>query len=110
MVLTVGACTTVMLAVLLVPPVPVSVELTAPVVVMFTLMLQDPPAATVPPLRPTVVPPAVAEKVPPQALDALGGLDTCKPAGRLSVNASPVRANAEFGLLMVNVRVVALPN
>ncbi len=111
-----GGPSTARMAVLLVPPAPVSFELTAPVVLLFapTLVpvtfrptLHDALAARLPPLRLKLVLPAVAPvTLPPQVLLALGTAATCNPLGRLSVNETPVRASVELGLVMVNVRLV----
>ena len=106
--LMVGGATTVSVAVAaaLGPP---SVELTvtllsfAPgvVPVTFTETAQEALAATVPPDKLTVPEPAVAVAVPPQVLLRLLGVATTKPAGRLSVNDSPVRPTLLFGLVML---------
>jgi hypothetical protein len=81
----VGGDTTVRVAVLLVVPGPVSVELRVPVVlfltpavvpVTFTEIAHEPPAATVPALRPTVPLPADADSVPLQVLLVAGVLAT----------------------------------
>src|SRR6266849_4989552 len=111
-----GGPSTASVAVLLVPPAPVSFELTAPVVLLFspTLVpvtfrptLHDALAARLPPLRLKLVLPAVAPvTLPSQVLLALGTAATCNPLGRLSVNETSVRASVELGLVMVNVRLV----
>jgi len=59
------------------------------------------------PDRLTKVEPAVAMAVPPQVLLNAFGVATTRPAGRLSVNAIPVRIKPIFGLLMLKVSVVA---
>jgi hypothetical protein len=98
-------------------PVPSSVEVTALVVlgfdppvvaVMLTDAVQVLLAAMVPPLKVRVVAPANGAKVgaPQPDLTTLGVADTCRPAGRLSVNETFVRAALALGLMMVNVRVV----
>jgi len=82
-------------AVVLMPP---SVELTCtlllftPAVVPTTLTdtAHEALAAKVPPESVTVVFPAAGENGPPQVLLAFGVAATCTPAGRLSVNASPL--------------------
>jgi len=80
-----GGATTLRVAVLLVVPVPPSLELTAPVVfsllpavvpVTSTLIAHVLLAATVPALRLTVVAPAGAVNVPPHVLLALGTVAT----------------------------------
>src|SRR5439155_334694 len=97
---------------------PPSVELTvtelflAPAVVpvTFTLKLTLAPAAREPPERLTVPEPAVAVTVPPPRLPLTSvnplGVETTKPAGRLSVNDRTVRAVPALGLVMVKVSVV----
>jgi hypothetical protein len=89
-----GGATTMML-VLDVLPVPPSRELTvtllflipADVPVTFTVTVQEPLAATVPPDRLTVLDPATAVVVPPHVLFRLGVDATTRPLGRLSVKA-----------------------
>src|ERR1700687_5872221 len=110
-----GGPSTASVAVLLVAPAPVSVELTAPVVldlvpavvpVTFTVMEHEPPDASVPPVKLMVLEPAVYDGVPLQVLLAPFGVDTTKPAGRLSVKVTPVRPKLELGLVIVSVRLV----
>jgi len=110
-----GGATTVRLAVLLVAPAPVSVELTAPVVldlvpaivpVTFTVMEHEPLYASVPPDRLTVPEPAVADNVPLHVLLAPFGVATAKPEGRVSVKLTPVSTRPALGLLMLNVKLV----
>src|SRR5205807_8429091 len=95
-------------AVLLVAPVPPSVELIAPVVLLAspstvpfisTLIVQDALWATLPPVRLIAPPPAVAVTVPPQVLVTLGVLDTTSVAlpappltGNVSLKATPLRS------------------
>ncbi len=113
--LMVGGATTVSVAVLLVLPAPVSAELMAPVVldlvpadvpVTFTPMEHEPLDASVPPVKLMVLEPAVSDTVPVHVVLAPLGVDTTKPPGRLSVKATPVSAKLEFGLLMLNVKLV----
>src|SRR6266566_2782177 len=101
-------------AVLLVAPGPLSVEVIAPVVLFFepvvvpvTLneIVHEPLAASVPAERLIEPDPAVAVVVPLHVLLRLLGFATTSPAGKLSVNATPLRL-VVFGLLMVNVRLV----
>jgi len=102
-------------AALLVAPVPPLVELTAPVVltlfpevvgVTFTVTAHELLAEIVPPVRLIEVLPAVAVNVPPlHVLVAPGVAATCKPDGKLSVTATPLKAVPVFGLVMVKVRV-----
>src|SRR5258708_4449753 len=115
-----GGATTVRVAVLLVVPVPPSVEVIAPVVlfsspalvpVTFTEKVQEDPAAgdavNDPLLRVMVLLPAVAVTVPlPQAPVSPFGVATTTPAGRLSVNAIPLSALAVFGFVMVKLSVL----
>jgi len=98
-------------------PVPPLVELTLPVVlslepevvgVTFTLTAHEVLAAIVPPLKLMVVSPAAGANVPPQVLLAPGTVATCRPAGKGSVTATPLKAVA-LGLVMVNVRVDVPP-
>src|SRR5882724_9087626 len=94
-------------------PVPPLVELTLPVVltkfpdavpVTFTVTVQVLLAATVPPVSETLPEPATAVAVPPHVLVNPFGVATTIPAGKLSVNATPVSATAlAAGLVMVNV-------
>ena len=115
-----GGATTVRTAVLLVAPVPPSVEVTAPVVLLFvpavvpvtsTENVQVDPAAgdavSVPPERLIEVAPAFAVMVPaPHEPVMFGVAATTTPEGRLSVNATPLRALAVFGFVTVKLRVV----
>src|SRR6185503_11817355 len=95
-------------------PVPPSVEVTftllffTPAVVPCTLTttVQLPLAAIVPPLRLIEPEPAVAVTVPLQVLLNPFGVATTKPAGRLSVKATPLSATPVFGLVIVKVSVV----
>ena len=107
-----GGATTVRVAVLLVAPVPPSVELTAPVVlafapavlpVTFTENVQELFTAIVPPLRLMLPEPAVAVMVPvPQVPVMPFGVETTTPAGKVSLNATPVSATVFVaGLVMV---------
>jgi hypothetical protein len=106
-----GGPITVIVAVLLVAPGPLSFDETAPVVlfltpavvpVTFTLNVHDALAASVAPVRLTDEEPAAAVMVPPpQEPVRPFGVETTSPAGRLSVNAMPVSERALFGLLIV---------
>src|ERR1700722_290881 len=113
-----GGLATVTLAVAVLP-VPPFVELTAPVVfvkfpdavpVTFTVRVQFPLAATVPPVSETLAEPATAVAVPPQVLVSPLGVATTNPAGNVSENATPVSATAlAAGFVIVKVsEVVAL--
>jgi len=94
-----GGATTVKLAEA-VPPEPPSVELTAPVVlvcrpaavaVTLTLKVQDAPAAIVPAARLTLADPGAAVMVPvPHEPVRPFGVATRRPAGSVSVNATPL--------------------
>src|SRR5260370_3422 len=106
-----GGAPTVMLA-FEVLPVPPSVEVTctllfftpAVVPVTFTATVHEALNASVPPDRLTVPDPATAVAAPPQVLVRPFGVATTKPAGRVSVNATPVSATALApGLVMVKV-------
>jgi hypothetical protein len=108
--LIVDGATTVMLAVA-VPLVPPSVELTttllllspAVVPVTFTVTAQEALAASVPPDKLSEPEPAAAVAVPPQVLFNAFGVATTSPAGRLSVNDSPVSDTLVFGFVMLMV-------
>src|ERR1041385_575740 len=63
-----------------------------------------------PPLRVIKVPPAKAVRVPPQLEAGAGDAEITSPAGRVSVKATPVSPIVEFGLWIVNVRLVLPPN
>src|SRR5690348_4441878 len=111
----VGGATTMRVAVLLVVPVPPSVELTAPVVlftvpavvpVTVTVSVQLPPAAIVPPLRLMLVPAAVADGEPLHVLVSPFGVFTLRPPVSVSLNATPLSATDALGLVMVKVSVV----
>ena len=115
--LIVGGATTVSVAVLLTAPAPLCVEEIAPVVfgfapaevpVTFTLIVQVPPgAADVPFARETVPEPAAAVTVPPHVSVTPGVAAIAKPAGKLSLNATPVSAaKLAAGLATVKVKVV----
>ena len=98
-----------------VPPVPPSVDVTLPVVlfcvpaaipVTFTEKVQEPLAAIVPPLRLITFVPAVAVIVPaPHVPVRPFGVETTRPAGSVSLKATPVSA-VVFGLVMVKLRLV----
>ena len=110
-----GGPSTWIVAVLLGSPVPPSVELTGPVVlfwmpaavpVTFTLKLQEPLAAIVPPDKVMVFVFCVAVMVPlPQEPVRPFGVEIINPAGNVSVNETPDRA-IPLGLLMVKLRLV----
>jgi len=115
---TVGGAATVIVAVLLVAPVPPFVELTAPVVlgillpdcvpVMFTTTVQVAPGvAMLPPVRLMLVLLAAAVTVPPQEFVTPGVLATCRPLVNVSLNAIPVSdVVLDAGLVIVKVTVV----
>jgi hypothetical protein len=122
--LIVGGATTFRVAVLLAVPVPPSVELIAPVVLLaspatvpvtFTVSVQDALCATLPPDRLMTPDPAVAVTVPPQVLVTPGVAATSSVAlpgpavtGSVSLKATPLRSPLAlvFGLLIVNVIVL----
>src|SRR5438105_1532712 len=99
-------------------PVPPFVEVTFPVVltllpdvvvVTFTLTAHEAPAAIAPPLRLMLLLAAVAVNTPPQLLVALAGVATTRPAGKLSVTPTPLKAAPRFGLVIVSVRLAVPP-
>lgn len=106
-----GGPTTLMVAVLLTLPVPPSVEVTLPVVlafapavvpVTFTEKVHEAFAAMVPPARLTVPLPAAAVMVPlPQDPVRPLGVEMTRPAGSVSLNATPVSATVVLGSVMV---------
>lgn len=75
---------------------------------MLTVIVQKLFAATVPPDKLMLLPPAVALTDPLQPFTTPGVLETTRPAGRLSVKATPVNASP-FELLILNVTVVFPP-
>src|SRR5947209_5802441 len=92
-------------AVLLVAPGPLSAEVIAPVVLFFepvvvpvTLseIVHEPLAASVPADKLIEPDPAVAVVVPLHVLLRLLGFATTSPAGKLSVNATPLRLVVSF--------------
>ena len=115
-----AGATTVRAAVLLVAPVPASVEVIALVVFSFvpevvpltlTVKVQTEPVAgeavNVPPDRLRLLLPAIAMIVPlPHEPDTFGVGATTSPAGRLSVNPTPLRPLVIFGLLIVKLNVL----
>ena len=70
---------------------------------MFAESVQEALPASVAPERLTLPDPATAVAVPPQVLVSPLGVATTSPAGRVSVNATPVSEVEAFGLLMVKV-------
>jgi hypothetical protein len=110
-----GGASTLMLAVA-VPPVPPSVEVTLPVVlvcvpaavpVTLTANVQLEFAAIVPPLRLITFVPCVAVIVPaPHKPLSPFGVEITRPAGSVSLKATPLSATVVFGLLMVKERLV----
>src|SRR5271163_3396232 len=91
-------------------PVPPLAELTvtelscgpSAIAVAFMENVQDAPSASVAPARVTVLDAGKAVMTPPPQ-DPLSplGVATTKPAGKVSVKETPVRAVAAFGLTMV---------
>src|SRR5260221_10441131 len=72
--------------------------------------VQELAAAPVPPARVRMFVPAVAVATPPQVLASPLGVATINAPGKVSVNATPVRATVfAAGLVMVKVSVVLLP-
>src|SRR5258708_1337503 len=99
-------------------PVPPLVEETFPLVLSFdpllvavtsTATVQLAPPPTEPPLKVRLVAAAAGVHVPAQVVLAFGVAATCTPAGRESVNASPVNAVLPFGLVIVKVSVLTPP-
>jgi len=99
-----------------VPPVPPSVEVTAPVVlfctpvavaVTFTLKVQDALVDSAPLERLMVLLPAVAVIVPPlqEPVSPLG-VETTSPAGNVSVKAMPLKEAVEFGFATTKLKLV----
>jgi hypothetical protein len=94
-----------------VPPGPVWVELTLPVVlffvpgvvpVTFTLKVHEALVASVAPVKLTAPDPAVAVIVPPPQLPLSPfGVETTRPAGSASAKPTPVNVVARLGLSMV---------
>jgi hypothetical protein len=121
-----GGATTLMLAEA-VPPVPPSVEVTLPVVlfctpavmpVTFTENVQEALAASDAPDKLITFVPAVAVIVPPPQVPVRPlGVEMTKPAGKVSLNPTPVSVVVVLGLLMVKLSevvpfsgMVAAPN
>jgi hypothetical protein len=109
-----GGATTVMLA-FVVFPVPPSIDVTCvllflipPVVpVLFTVIVHEVFGASVAPVRLTTPDPETAVVAPEQVLVNPFGVETTKPAGRLSVNAIPVSGIVfTAGFVIVNVKLV----
>jgi len=77
--------------------------------VAFTLNVHDALAANVAPARLTLPDPAKAVITPPPQVPANPfGVATTKPAGNVSVNATPVNPDEEFGLFTTNASEVEL--
>ena len=105
-----GGATTLILAEA-VPPVPPSVEVTLPVVlfcrpaavpVTLTENVQEEFAAIVPPLRLITFVPCVAVMVPaPHVPVSPLGVEIIRPAGSVSLKATPVSATVALGFVMV---------
>jgi hypothetical protein len=114
-VVAVVAWLTTKLAVLLVVPVPPSVEVIAPVVLSLvpavapctlTDTVQLAMVASVPPDKLTELEPPTAVTVPLQVLVTFGVEATTRPAGKLSVTAMPLSATLAFGFVMLKVKVL----
>jgi hypothetical protein len=71
-----------------------------------TVKAHDPPPARLEPDKVMTPVPGVAVIVPPQVNDTPFGVATIKPAGNVSVNATPVSDVVMFGLLRLKVSVV----
>jgi hypothetical protein len=106
--------------VLLTAPAPLSVEEIAPVVLFhepavapfaLSVIVHEPLAATVPAVKLTLPDPATADAVPPHVLLSPFGVATISPVGNVSVNATPLSANAlPPGFVIVNVSDVFVPS
>jgi hypothetical protein len=114
----VGGPTTIRVAVLLVVPVPPSVELIAPVVLFHTPVIEPvtvtlnwhiAPAASDPPLNEMVLGPVVVTE-PPLHAGVGPELATVTPAGRVSLKLMPLRLSVAFGLVIVKVSEVVPPS
>src|SRR5437763_10023947 len=70
-----------------------------------TVIVQEAPAPTVPPVSDRLLPPADAVTAAPQVLATAGvnGLALTTPAGYVSLNCSDASASSWFGLVTVNV-------
>jgi len=108
----VGGATTVTVAVLLVVPVPPSVELMVLVVLFWTpavtpvtvtVMVQFRLAANVPPLKVKVFVPVMINDPPQDAVVPFGAVN---PVGKVSVKLIPDKAVPLFGLLTTKLTVV----
>jgi hypothetical protein len=71
--------------------------------------VQDALGGSVPPDRLTLDDPAVAVAVPTHVLDSAFGVATTKPAGNMSVNATPGNPVVAFGLVIEKVKLVVPP-
>jgi hypothetical protein len=95
-------------------PAPHSIEVTctelfftpAPVPCTFNDTVQEAVEANVPAAKVTTDEPPAAIAVAPQVLFKALGVATTKPAGRLSVKATPVSVTFVFGFVMLNVNEV----
>jgi hypothetical protein len=87
---------------------PVVLFLTPAVVpVTVTENVQLPPPAIDPPLK-AIVPGAVVVREPPHAVTA-PAVDTVNPTGKVSLNATPVKAVLPFGFVIVKLSEVVPP-
>ena len=76
------------------------------VLVTFTVIVQELPAAIVPPVSETLPEPAMAVAVPPQVLVSPFGVATSKLDGKVSVKATPTSATVfAAGFVIVSVSV-----
>jgi hypothetical protein len=74
--------------------------------VTLTEIVQDVPGARLAPERLTLPEPSTAVAVPLHVLVKFPGVATTRPAGKLSVNATPFNVRFAFVLESVNVRLV----
>jgi hypothetical protein len=111
-----GGATTVMFA-FAVFPVPPSFDVTVTLLVIaaaiipvtFSVIVHIPFAGIVPPVSDTVPDAAVAVTDPPHMPPSPFGVATTRPAGKVSVNATPVSPTA-LGLVIVKLSVVVPPS
>lgn len=74
-----------------------------------TKTVQDPPPVIAPLARLTELPPLTAVMPPPHELLTPGVDATVIPPGKVSVNATPLRAVLELGFVMLSVKVLVPP-
>ncbi len=77
--------------------------------VTLAVIEHEAPEARLPPLQLMTDEPAAAVTVPSQVVDSPLGVATTRPAGKLSVNPTPVSVVDVLGLLMEKFRAVVSP-